>query len=68
MREDRVDANTALLRLGATRKQEVRLRDAEALHIRRVLKACDGSRTLAAELLGIPRRTLQRKMTRLKIR
>lgn len=37
---------------------------AEWEHIQRVLLECSGNITLTAKLLGIPRRTLQRKLTK----
>ena len=52
----------ALQALGVARRQELTLRSAEEAHIVRVLRACDGRRTAAARLLGVPRRTLQRKL------
>jgi DNA-binding NtrC family response regulator len=62
------EVNEALLRFGTTRKRDLLLGVAESQHIKRVLAACNGSRSFAAELLGIPRRTLQRKLARLRIR
>jgi hypothetical protein len=52
----------ALQSLGVARRHELTLRAAEEAHIVRVLRACDGRRTAAARLLGVPRRTLQRKL------
>jgi len=37
---------------------------AEWEHIQRVLQECEGNITLTAKLLGIPRRTLQRKLSK----
>ena len=38
----------------------------ESEHIRRVLESCGGNVTRAAELLGLHRRSLQRKLARLR--
>ena len=39
-----------------------RLEDIERAHILRVLEAADGNRTRAADILGISRSTLKRKL------
>ena len=56
------DLKTVLRELGVARPEELHLKGLEQQHILRVLRACKGCRTLAAEALGIPRRTLQRKL------
>ena len=50
----------ALAYLGAASADEVRLRSVVAAHIERVLAASDHNLSLAAELLGMNRRSLQR--------
>ena len=65
-RRGSAEIKEALERLGTARRRELLLDVVEAKHIRRVLAACNGSRTLAAALLGVPRRTLQRKLARLR--
>jgi hypothetical protein len=56
------DLKTVLRELGVLRAEELHLKRLEQSHILRVLRACKGCRTLAAAALGIPRRTLQRKL------
>ena len=50
----------ALAYLGAVGADEVRLRTMVSAHIERVLEASDHNLSLAAELLGMNRRSLQR--------
>jgi ActR/RegA family two-component response regulator len=50
----------ALAYLAAVSVDEVRLRSVVAAHIERVLAASDHNLSLAAELLGMNRRSLQR--------
>jgi ActR/RegA family two-component response regulator len=50
----------ALAYLGAPDPRDVVLSHVEDSHIKRVLDACDGNLSLAAELLGMHRRSLQR--------
>ena len=50
----------ALAYLGAVTADAVRLRSVVAAHIERVLAASDHNLSLAAELLGMNRRSLQR--------
>ena len=53
----------------ATTREQMRsagLELAEAAHIQRALFACDGNKSQAARLLQIDRRSLQRKLGRLK--
>jgi transcriptional regulator with GAF, ATPase, and Fis domain len=50
----------ALAFLGAVVGDEVRLRSVVSAHIERVLEASDHNLSLAAELLGMNRRSLQR--------
>src|SRR5581483_3015150 len=52
----------ALARLGVGHVEDATLLHAEVTHILRVLAACDGNRSLAATVLGIERRSLQRKL------
>jgi two-component system response regulator HydG len=42
----------------------VRLDEVRRRHVVSVLEACDGKRTLAAQILGIDRKTLYRRMRR----
>ena len=42
------------------------LADAEEEHIRRILEATHGNKTRAAELLGIERKTLYRKLDKMR--
>ncbi len=58
--------NIAVASLGISNVTEARLDKVEVKHIRKVLDAADGNISLAARLLGLPRRTLQRKLKRLK--
>ena len=41
------------------------LREAECIHIRSVLEACDGNIARTAKALGLHRRSLQRKLSRI---
>ena len=50
----------ALAYLAAVSADEVRLRSVVSAHIERVLEASDHNLSLAAELLGMNRRSLQR--------
>jgi ActR/RegA family two-component response regulator len=50
----------ALAYLGASNIDDVRMRRVVDRHIGRVLDAADGNLSLAADLLGINRRTMQR--------
>lgn len=59
-RRTEIEVSEALLRLGAVDPTDLHVRTVVSEHITYVLDACDGNRTFAAELLGIPRRTLQR--------
>jgi ActR/RegA family two-component response regulator len=59
-----VATSEALLRLGATSPAELRLSRVVTRYIRSVVDACDGNRSVAARLMGIPRRTLQRKLAK----
>jgi ActR/RegA family two-component response regulator len=58
------EVNEAILRFGATDRRALLLRPLVLAHVRAVMRACDENRSLAAELLGIPRRTLQRWLAR----
>jgi two-component system response regulator HydG len=40
------------------------LEEVERRHVLKVLRACNGSRTEAAKILGIDRKTLARKLAR----
>lgn len=65
-RRDTAQISEALLRFGATRRRELQLDAAILDHVKRVIEACHGNKSLAAELMGIPRRTLQRWLARPK--
>ena len=54
----------ALAYLGGPRPTEIRLKHVVDQHIKRVLAATDGNLSVAAELLGINRRSLQRHARR----
>ena len=62
----RVTADARRLAQASTREQmrAASLELAEAAHIQRALEACDGSKSQAARLLQIDRRSLQRKLAR----
>jgi hypothetical protein len=60
LRGTSIAAVRILKRLGMEHVDNLRLATACASHIARVLDACDGNKSLAARLLGINRRTLQR--------
>ncbi len=49
-------------RQSATKNEELPIREAEKQHILKILEKCNGKKTLAAELLGINKTTLWRKM------
>jgi ActR/RegA family two-component response regulator len=53
----------ALASLGETDRSAIRLDNIVDQHLRRVLDACDGNRSIAARLLGINRKTLARKLS-----
>ena len=54
-------------RLGASNAEEVRLKYIVEQHIKRVLTATDENLSLAAKLLGMHRRSLQRHALRKRI-
>ena len=62
MNKNGLDEGAVVKALGVTSAQELHLSVREEQHILRVLKACGGVRSVAARLLGLPRRTLQRKL------
>ncbi len=67
---DRVDAeavHNALTAMESRDKPVETLADAEEEQIRRVLSATGGNKSKAAELLGIERKTLYRKLERMKL-
>lgn len=67
---DRVDAeavNQALTAMEARDKPVETLTDAEEDHIRKVLTATGGNKSKAAQILGIERKTLYRKLERMKL-
>ncbi|HTS24455.1 MAG TPA: sigma-54 dependent transcriptional regulator [Bryobacteraceae bacterium] len=67
---DRVDAeavNNALTVMESKEKPVETLADAEEEQIRRVLAATGGNKSKAAQLLGIERKTLYRKLERMKL-
>jgi hypothetical protein len=57
-----------LLKLGVEHLDDLRLSTIVASHIRRILDACDQNVSLAARVLGMSRRGLQRKLPTLKRR
>lgn len=57
----------ALAFLGATSADEVRLKHVVEQHIKRVLGAADENLSLAAKLLGMHRRSLQRHALRKRL-
>jgi ActR/RegA family two-component response regulator len=57
----------ALAILGATSADEVRLKHVVEQHIKRVLGAADENLSLAAKLLGMHRRSLQRHALRKRL-
>jgi len=56
------EISDALRRFGAKHLRELRLREVLDGHIQRVIRACDGNISLAAKLLGVHRRSLQRRL------
>ena len=56
------EISEALRRFGAKHLRELRLREILDSHIQRVIRACDGNISLAAKLLGVHRRSLQRRL------
>jgi ActR/RegA family two-component response regulator len=56
------EISDALRRFGAKHLRELRLRQVLDSHIQRVIRACDGNISLAAKLLGVHRRSLQRRL------
>jgi len=54
----------ALARLGIREPREARLRSVVEAYLIKVLAVCDGNRTLAAAVLGVPRASLQRRLHR----
>lgn len=67
---DRVDGETvhhALTALESREKSVETLADAEEEQIRRVLAATGGNKSKAAQILGIERKTLYRKLERMKL-
>lgn len=67
---DRVDSDTvirALTTMESREKAVDTLADAEEDQIRRVLAATGGNKSKAAQLLGIERKTLYRKLERMKL-
>jgi DNA-binding NtrC family response regulator len=68
--DDRIDSetvNTALSIMESREKPVETLADAEEDQIRRVLSATGGNKSKAAQLLGIERKTLYRKLERMKV-
>ena len=59
-RRRQVNAELALAFLGARSADEVRLTKVVDRHVKHVLDAADGNLSVAAELLGVNRRTMQR--------
>jgi transcriptional regulator of acetoin/glycerol metabolism len=67
---DRVDSETvhdALTSMESREKPVDTLADAEEDQIRRVLAATGGNKSKAAQILGIERKTLYRKLERMKL-
>jgi transcriptional regulator with PAS, ATPase and Fis domain len=67
---DRIDADavhSALTAMESREKPVDTLADAEEDQIRRVLAATGGNKSKAAQLLGIERKTLYRKLERMKL-
>jgi DNA-binding NtrC family response regulator len=67
---DRVDSDTvhdALTSMESREKPVATLADAEEDQIRRVLAATGGNKSKAAQILGIERKTLYRKLERMKL-
>jgi transcriptional regulator with GAF, ATPase, and Fis domain len=62
------DRQLALAYLGTPSSSEIRLDEVIAEHIKRVLEATDGNLSLAATLLGMHRRSLQRYARRTHLR
>ena len=66
---DRVDGETvetALMAMESRERPVETLTDAEEEHIRKVLAATGGNKSKAAQILGIERKTLYRKLERMK--
>ena len=59
--------NGALVSLDPSEKPDQSLADAEEVQIRKALAATDGNKTRAAKILNIERKTLYRKLERMKI-
>ena len=67
---DRVDqesVNDALAAMESRESASETLEDAEREQIRKVLAATDGNKSRAAQILGIERKTLYRKLERMKL-
>ena len=67
---DRIDGETvhdALTTMESRQKPVETLADAEEDQIRRVLAATGGNKSKAAQILGIERKTLYRKLERMKL-
>jgi DNA-binding NtrC family response regulator len=67
---DRIDGESvhqALTRMDSREKPVETLADAEEDQIRRVLSATGGNKSKAAQILGIERKTLYRKLERMKV-
>jgi len=67
---DRIDAEavrTALTVMESRDKSVETLADAEEEQIRRVLAATGGNKSKAAQILGIERKTLYRKLERMRL-
>jgi ActR/RegA family two-component response regulator len=56
------EISEALRRFGAKHLRDLRLRTVLDAHIQRVIRACEGNISLAAKLLGVHRRSLQRRL------
>lgn len=63
-KKQRVDLTLALL--GATNAETVRMKNVVRMHVKRVMDAADGNLSVAAEVLGMHRRSLQRYLRRLE--